>query len=118
MTRTLSALALTALAVIAVAADDKPAVDPYDQSKVPLEVDSPDPSLAKIVLIAGKQSHGPGEHEFFAGTSVLLKCLKENPGVWPVMARDGWPKNEGILKGAKSVVFFMDGRAGHPLVKG
>jgi type 1 glutamine amidotransferase len=94
-----------------------PAVDPYDQSKVPLEVDSPDPSLAKIVLVAGKQSHGPGDHEFFAGTAILMKCLKENPGVWAVMARDGWPKNEGLFKGARSLVFYMDGRGGHPIVK-
>jgi type 1 glutamine amidotransferase len=109
---------LAAAFALARPTDDKPDHDPYDQSKVALEVDSPDPSLTKIVLVAGKQSHGPGEHEFFAGTTVLMKCLKGNPGVWPVMARDGWPKNESIFKGAKSVVFFMDGRAGHPLVKG
>src|SRR5437588_12346260 len=89
---------LTAAFALARPADDQPAHDPYDQSKVPLEVDSPDPSLAKIVLIAGRQSHGPGEHEVFAGTTVLMKCLKENPGVWPVMARDGWPKNGNIWK--------------------
>jgi hypothetical protein len=100
------------------AADDKPAHDPYDQSKVPLEVDSPDPSLAKIVLVAGRQSHGPGDHEFFAGSAILMKCLKQNPGVWPVMARDGWPKNEALFKGARSVVLYMDGGGGHPLVKG
>src|SRR5215213_6709873 len=88
--------------VAAQTGQDKSAHDPYDQSKVPLEVDSPDPKLAKIVLIAGRQSHGPGEHEFFAGTAILMKCLGQNPGVWPVMARDGWPKNEGIFKDAKS----------------
>jgi hypothetical protein len=91
--------------------------DPYDQSKVPLEVDSPDPKLAKIVLLAGSRSHNAGEHEFFAGTAILMKCLKQNPGVWPVMARDGWPKNEGIFKDAKSVVFYMDGRGGHPIIR-
>src|SRR5437899_38719 len=41
--------------------------DPFDQSGVPLEVQPTDPKLAKIVLVAGRQSHGPGEHEFFAG---------------------------------------------------
>src|SRR5260370_23789039 len=67
--------------------------DPYDQSSVPLEVQPTDPSLTKIVLVAGRQSHGPGEHEFFAGCSILMKLLRETSGVFPVMARDGWPKN-------------------------
>lgn len=39
----------------------------YDQSKVPLEVQPTDSKMTKIVLIAGHPSHGPGEHEFFAG---------------------------------------------------
>src|SRR6266850_2467129 len=84
-------------------AADPPGHDPYDQSKVPLEVESADPNLPKIVLVAGRASHGPGDHEFFSGTAILMKCLKQN-GVAPVMARDGWPKNEAIFTGAKSVV--------------
>lgn len=90
-------------------------VDPYDQSGVPLEVDTTDASLTKIVVIAGKKSHGPGDHEFFAGCAILMDMLKQTPGVFPVMARDGWPKNEAILKGAKSIVLYMDGRGGHPV---
>ena len=40
-------------------------VDRYDQSKVPLEVEPPaDFKGKKIVLVAGSQSHGPGDHEF------------------------------------------------------
>src|SRR5262249_50183752 len=31
--------------------------------------------------------------------------------------RDGWPKNEKIFDGAKSVVFYMDGGSGHPLIQ-
>jgi type 1 glutamine amidotransferase len=96
-----------------------PAVDPYDQSKVPLEVEPPaDFKGKKIVLVAGKQSHGPGDHEFFAGTAILMNLLKQTPGVWPVMARDGWPKNEKIFDGADSLIFYMDGRDGHPVAQG
>lgn len=91
--------------------------NPTEQSGVPLEVDSPDPRLAKIVLVAGRASHGPGEHEFFAGTALLMNMLKQTPGVWPVMARDGWPKNEAIFRNAKAVVFYMDGRSGHEIIK-
>jgi type 1 glutamine amidotransferase len=117
--RTLLRLAFTVvffliLTLSAQAADS----DPYDQSKVPIEVQPTDPNLTKIVLVAGRQSHGPGEHEFFAGCSVLMKLLQETPGVFPVLARDGWPKHaHETFAGAKSVVFFMDGGSGHPIIK-
>jgi len=97
------------------AADDDDAK--YDQSKVPLEVMPPaDNKLPVIVLVAGSRSHGPGDHEFFAGTALLMELLKQN-GVFPVMARDGWPKDPKIFDGAKSLFFFMDGGGGHPIIK-
>src|SRR6516165_6516930 len=92
-------------------------VDPYDQSGVRLEVQPTDPSLTKIVLVAGRQSHGPGDHEFFAGSALLMKMLQQTPGVFPVMARDGWPKNPKTFEGARAVVFFMDGGNGHPIIQ-
>jgi type 1 glutamine amidotransferase len=92
-------------------------VDPYDQSSVPLEKQPTDPNLKKIVLVAGHRSHGPGEHEFFAGCALLMKLLQETPGLAPVMVRDGWPKNDKTFEGAKSVVFFMDGGSGHPIIQ-
>ncbi len=91
-------------------------VDPYDQSGVPLEKQPSDPNATKIVLVAGHRSHGPGEHEFFAGCALLMKMLQETRGVAPVMARDGWPKKPETFEGAKSVVFFMDGGNGHPII--
>jgi len=103
---------LAALAVAAVAD-----VDPYDQSGVPLEKQPTDPSLAKIVLVAGHKSHGPREHEFFAGCAILKKLLEENPGVAVVMARDDWPKNPAeTFKDAKAVVLYMDGGDHHPAI--
>lgn len=73
---------------------------------------------AKVVVIAGTPSHGPGEHEFNAGAKLLVKCLKESaPGVEPVLVTGGWPKDESVFKGAKSVVFFMDGGGGHPMIR-
>ncbi|HYG76768.1 MAG TPA: ThuA domain-containing protein [Planctomycetota bacterium] len=92
-------------------------IDPYDQSQQPLEVDTTDPKLTKIVLVAGSRSHGPGDHEFFAGTSILFNMLKQTPGVFPVMARDGWPKDPKIFEGAKAIFFYMDGGGGHPVIK-
>lgn len=98
--------------------DLKPAIDPYDQSKVALEVEPPaDFKGKKIVLVAGKQSHNAGDHEFFAGTAILMNLLKQTEGVFPVMARDGWPKNEKIFEGAAAVLFYMDGGGNHPVIK-
>jgi type 1 glutamine amidotransferase len=115
-TRLLLAALAVCLPLPARAAD--PPADPYDQSKVPLEVEPPaDFKGKKIVLVAGRASHGPGEHEFFAGCAVLMNLLKQTDGVWPVMARDGWPKNDKIFDGAASLVFFMDGGGGHPVIK-
>lgn len=89
-----------------------------EQKLVPLEADSADASLAKIILLAGPVSNKAGQHEYFAGCAMLMKCLKQTPGVWPVMAAEGWPKNESVLKGAKSVVVYMDGGPKCALLEG
>lgn len=89
--------------------------DPFDQSKVPLEVDAPDKSMKKVILLAGKPSSKTMAHEYFAGCALLMNWLKEQPGVWPVMARD-WPKNEKVLEGAKVIVYFGDGGGKQPFV--
>ena len=49
------------------------------------------PKPRKIVLIAGRPSHGPGEHEFNAGTKLLVECLKHVEGIEPVFVAGGWP---------------------------
>src|SRR5690349_19812123 len=71
----------------------------------------------KIVLIAGKPSHGPGEHEFNAGTILLTDCLKKMKGIEPVMVKGGWPEDESVFEGARAVVFYMDGGSGHPMIQ-
>ena len=111
-------LILTAFALsLGARAQDEEKIDPYDQSKVPLEVEPTNKKLPKIVLIAGSRSHGKGDHEFFAGAAMLMKMLEQN-GAAPVMARDGWPKNEKVFEGAKAIMFYCDGGGGHPAVQG
>ncbi len=107
-------LATVGLAVAALA--DVVKVDPYDQTAVPLEKQPTDPALTKIVLVAGHKSHGPREHEFFAGCATLMKMLQQTPGVAVVMARDDWPKAPDTFKDAKAVVFYMDGGDHHPAI--
>ena len=72
---------------------------------------------AKIVLVAGRPSHAPGDHEFNAGCKLLAKCLAEVPGVDPVVVAGGWPKDEAVFDGARTIVFFMDGGKAHPIVQ-
>ncbi len=113
----LAILTTLVLSRSASAADPPADIDPYDQSKTPVEVNSAEPGLIKIVLVAGPPSHGPGDHEYFAGMALLANQLRQTPGVFPVIVRNGWPKNEKVFDGAKSIVFFNDGRGGHPIAQ-
>lgn len=70
----------------------------------------------QVLLIAGKPSHGPGQHEHNAGVQLLAKCLKENAAdkVDVQFVLNGqWPE-EAVLKKADSIVIYSDGGTGHP----
>ena len=73
---------------------------------------------AKIVLVAGKPSHGPGEHEFNAGCLLLANCLRQNQGVEAIVVKGGWPADEAVFADAKAIVLYMDGGENHPLLTG
>lgn len=72
----------------------------------------------KILLIAGKQSHGPGDHEFRAGCLLLQKCLDTMPGVQVEVHTNGWPASDDAFNGADAVVIYSDGGGGHPAIQG
>ena len=80
-----------------------------EQKRVPLEADTTDPKLTKIVLLAGSVSSKPGGHEYFAGCTILANALKQTTGVWPVMAAEGWPKDKHIFDNARAIVVYTDG---------
>jgi len=84
----------------------------------PAAAESDAAEKAKIVLVAGRPSHGPGDHEFNAGIKLLAKCLKEVEGVDPVVVTGGWPDDPSVFKGARALVFFMDGGGNHPMIQG
>lgn len=71
----------------------------------------------RIVMIAGKPSHGPGEHEFRAGLLLFQKCLAGFPGIQVEVYSNGWPASSDVLKGAVAVVIYSDGGAGHPALR-
>jgi len=81
----------------------------------------------KIVLLAGRPSHGPGEHEFRAGSMLLQKALAGVSGVtvevitggWPVKTVDGKPVDDPApLENADAVVIYADGGRGNPAIQG
>jgi type 1 glutamine amidotransferase len=78
---------------------------------------APAAEKAKVVLVAGRPSHGPGDHEFNAGCMLLAKCLNDRDDVEAVVVKGGWPKDESVFDGAKALVFFMDGGGGHPIIQ-
>lgn len=67
----------------------------------------------KIVLIAGKPSHGPGEHEHNAGVLLLTRCLNDVSGIEAVAYTNGWPTEANVFDGADAIVLYMDGGPGH-----
>ena len=73
----------------------------------------------KVIFIAGKPSHGPGEHEHRAGCLLLASCLRDFPGVACEVYSNGWPANpDEAFSGAATIVVYSDGGEGHPLLQG
>ena len=76
----------------------------------------------KIVLLAGKKSHGPGEHEFEKDLMLFRHCLDTSLNVRHILVEvyNGWPKDEKTLDDADTIVIFSDGAikgVQHPLVR-
>ena len=69
-----------------------------------------------IVFIAGNRSHGPGEHEFYAGCMLLAKALNEQSGlgVKATVLRADWPKeHKSVVASADTVVIYADHVSAH-----
>ena len=71
----------------------------------------------KIVLIAGKASHGRRTHAHKAGILLLARCLNEDPRIEAVPHLGGWVKEPQDFDGAATIVMFMDGGGGHEILK-
>ncbi|MBI1177987.1 hypothetical protein GC207_11190 [bacterium] len=72
----------------------------------------------RILLVAGRPSHPPGEHEFRAGVLLWQQCLKSVPGIQVEVYTNGWPDSDAVFEGASAVVFYADGGGGHPAIQG
>jgi type 1 glutamine amidotransferase len=70
----------------------------------------------KIVFVAGRPSHGPGEHEHRAGCLLLANCLSQVPGITTMVYSNGWPTQPNAFDGAAAVIIYADGGDGHPAI--
>lgn len=73
-----------------------------------------------IVMIAGKPSHGPAQHEHNAGIQLLRKCLEQGAaGQMEIKhhLNGEWPSQEELSQAA-TVVIYSDGGGGHPALQG
>lgn len=69
---------------------------------------------AKIIFLAGPDSHGEGEHQHQAGSELLSAALREQyRGFEAVNIYGGWPEDESIFIGTDALVFYCDGGRGH-----
>lgn len=88
-----------------------------EQSEVVLEQMPPNAKGAPVLLIAGEPSNKPGQHEYFAGCTLLAKWLRQNSNVVAVQAANGWPKDESLIDKAQCIVVFADGGAKLPFLE-
>lgn len=87
---------------------------------LPLAAPAADGPKKTALLIAGLQSHGPGDHEHNAGVQLLAKALKQGaPDLLEVSVHLNaeWPSEEQFAK-ADTVLIYSDGGGGHPALRG
>lgn len=77
------------------------------------------PAPKKIVLIAGKKSHGPGAHDY-EKTMRLFKVMFDTSNIRESVDvevhENGWPMDETTLDDADAIIFNSDGRDGDKFV--
>lgn len=72
-----------------------------------------------IVLIGGKKSHGPFEHDPKSAFDLIERLLRTSPDLPAGMTvrayPDGWPSDPAALADASTIVWYFDGLRSHPL---
>ena len=73
----------------------------------------------KIVLIAGRDSHGSSAHNWGDGVDLLSNALVKESGlaIETAIHKGGWPSDPAIFKNAATVVILSDGGGRHPINK-
>lgn len=102
------------LAAFLMSPSAQPASAAPARTSFPIEADTKDAELTKIIVIAGAKPATNDVHDYVGGATLLAKTLSVTRGVFPVLALNGWPKNAAVFENAKSVVYYGDGGEGHP----
>ena len=83
-----------------------------------------DAGARQVELIAGKKSHGPGEHEYEASLQLLKEAVEKQVGTNKVVCTvhtNGWPADPKVLETADAIIVFSDGAdhnvQDHPLLQ-
>lgn len=74
--------------------------------------------MKRLLMIAGGPSHGPGAHEYRAGSLLLARCLADVPDLEVEVHGGGWVADDAVLATADAIVMYTDGGARHPLLVG
>jgi type 1 glutamine amidotransferase len=71
----------------------------------------------KVVFLAGRPSHAPGEHEHRAGCMLLAAELNKHFGdkILATVHTGGWPADATALDNADAIISYTDGGGGHPI---
>ena len=73
-----------------------------------------EPRSARVVFLAGADSHGSNAHEHRAGSELLAAALrKRNPTIETVNIYGGWPVDTSVFDGAHAIVMYCDGGRSH-----
>ncbi len=80
--------------------------------------------IKKISFLAGKKSHGPGEHDYEKGLRRLKDEIENRTGLIAVdtsLHLEGWPVDEEDIADSDTIVAYCDGSdhdlLRHPLIK-
>ncbi len=66
--------------------------------------------IPKIAFIAGRKSHGPGEHEYKKALELLSRQLEKTVEFIDTKVHyDGWPTEQESLSDADTIVLYCDG---------
>jgi type 1 glutamine amidotransferase len=70
----------------------------------------------KIVLLAGRKSHGPGFHEYLKTIKLFKVMLDRSPNLHGMKTEiyfNGWPDDPKTLDDADTIAMFTDGQPSH-----
>lgn len=70
-----------------------------------------------LLLIAGPNSHGPGEHRHEEGMKLFASELAAVNGLKVTVVTGGWPEDASLIQKADAIVIYADGLGGHPAIQ-